>query len=134
MLFSSSHGDGQNSITLSTHYGIDLTNSENSTPIIGEQSLRGFMGGTVGYTHPFSKNFALGIDLGYCTSTVNNIQQFVLTGVNTPNPIGFFYAHMSYKQFFSDVSLRYAITDLFSVGGGPSFSIIHHWLYDDMPS
>jgi len=125
------NGFAQSSATASFHYGIYLANSENSLPIIGTQSVRGFAGFAVGYAHACWNHIALGIDAGYSASTVDRIQQFVESSPNGPFDFTYFYAHMSFKQFFGDFNIRYSVNERPVVGGGPSLAIVHRTVYTD---
>lgn len=127
----------QHQITIKPAIGFYIYNSENSLKIMGDKDYMLNYGFEMSYENKDFYGYDLQLDYSYIYSGINNVLEFVYTGENSPEPLGFFHSDVSLSLHTFDVSLKNEISGYFSYGFGPSFSfvnrsyIIEHYDFED---
>lgn len=140
LLISNSLTNAQNRISINAGYGYYLSNSENSTKIIGDNEFRSF----VLYDFSYQRDNLLGINLvleySYQQITKNNVIEFNFSNPEpfpSPPPL-----RGSQELISHNLDLDYTanINNYLSYGVGPSFIIVNRIievgsvLYDKLAS
>lgn len=127
----------QHQIIVKPSLGLYIYNSENSLKIMGDENYLINYGFEVSYEKKDLYGYDIQVDYSYLYSSFDNVLEFVYTGENSPDPLGFFYSDVSLSLHNFDISLKNEINEYFSYGIGPSFSfvnrsyIIEHYNFED---
>jgi len=113
----------QNKVNLNFGYGIYLSNSENSTKIMGEESFRSYLFYGITYQREDLLGLNLMFEYSYHQITKEDALTFVITGPNDPYPIGTVGMPVSLISHTFDFNYVGNISQYFSYGIGPSFII-----------
>ena len=140
ILFTFSIIQAQNKIDLHFGYGHYLDNSENSMTLMSEVKFRSYY--FYGFTYQRNDlwGYNLILDYDYHKIIKNNIIEFVRTGPDSPDPIGFFSGDLTLINHNIDLDIVTKYDQYFSYGFGPSFVItnrildIPDHLYDKLAS
>ncbi len=130
-LFSSSIIFSQNKISLNVGYGYYLSNSENSTKIMGDKKFQSFLL----YDLSFQRDDLFGLNLmleySYQEITKDNIIEFIRAGHGPDPPPPPYWGNMKLVNHNFDIDYIGKINNYLSYGIGPSFIIVNRILNVD---
>lgn len=130
-LFSTSIIYSQNRISLNVGYGYYLSNSENSTKIMGDNKFQSFVLYDFSYQRDKLFGFNLLFEYSYQEITKNNIIEFIRynPGPNPSPPP--YWGNMKLINHNFDLDYTAKFDKYFSYGIGPSFIIVNRILEVD---
>jgi len=127
-LFSNSIIISQNKISLSVGYGYYLSNSENSTKIMGDKKFQSFVLYDFSYQRDNLFGFNLMFEYSYQQVTKKNVIEFILYDPS-PNPsLPPLWGDMTLISHNLDFDYIGKINNFFYYGIGPSFIIVNRIL------
>ncbi len=115
----------QSRVSLSVGYGNYLSNSENSTRIMGDKKFRSHFVSELSYQNENLLGINMMLDFNYHELTKKNVVEFLVTGEDGPEIVDSYSADLSLVSFNFDFSYVGSISNNFSFGLGPSFCIIN---------
>ncbi|RJP61076.1 MAG: hypothetical protein C4539_20345 [Ignavibacteriales bacterium] len=124
-LFLSGIIHSQSKVSLSAGYGNYLSNSENSTRIMGDKKFRSHFVSELSYQNENLLGLNLMIDFNYHEVTKKNVVEFLPTGEDGSEIVDSYGIDLSLVSFNFDLSYVRTMSDNFSIGLGPSFCIIN---------
>jgi hypothetical protein len=121
----------QNKVSLSAGYGNYLSNSENSTRIMGDKKFRSLFVSELSCQNENLLGINMMLDFNYHEVTKKNVVEYFITGETNPQIIDSYGIDLSIVSFNFDLSYVGTISDNFYFGLGPSFCIINRILEMD---
>lgn len=125
ILFISSNIYSQHQISIKPTLGGYIYNSENSKKIMGNKNYFLNYGFEINYENKNLFEYDIQVDYSFVYSGINDVLEFLRTGSDGPDPIATFYSDVSLSLNNFDISLRDNLSEYFSYGIGPSFSIVN---------
>ena len=124
----------QHQITVAPVIGFYIYNSENSLPVMGDENYLLNYGFEVSYRNNDLLGHMIQFDYSYLYSGVDDVLKFVRTGEGGPEPLGYFYSDVSLSLNTLDLSINGKLSNIFSYGFGPSFSIVNRSVTIENPA
>lgn len=121
----------QHQVSLKPTIGGYIYNSENSLKIMENEDYFLNYGFEISYENKNLFGYDLQLDYSYIYSGFDNYLEWARTSENDPTPIGYSYSDIWLSLNNFDLALKNELDENFSIGFGPSCSIVNRTFSDD---